>query len=55
MPPFNKSNKKTNSKSKKKKKKNVTAKSFTNPPTVTEEQKEFYLDQIHALEPRLLK
>jgi hypothetical protein len=49
------SSKKQNKKAKNKfkKKKNVKNKSFTSPSVLTEEQKEFYLDQINSLEPRL--
>jgi len=49
MPMTKKQNKKL------KKKKNVNKKSLTISPVITEEQKEFYLDQINSLEPRLLR
>jgi len=55
MPSLKKQNKKLKKKSKKKKKKDVNNKSFTNSPVITEEQKEFYLDQINSLEPRLIR
>jgi len=40
-------------KSKKTKKKDVDNVLFTNPPVLSQEQKEFYLDQIKSLETRL--
>jgi hypothetical protein len=49
MPPSRKPNKKL------KKKKDINNKSFTIPPVINEEQKEFYLDQINSLEPRLIR
>lgn len=36
-------------------KKNINKKEHNYSSLVTEEQKEFYLDQINALEPRLVK
>lgn len=42
-------------KKKKKKTKNVKKNIFKNPPVITEEQKEFYVDQINSLEPRLIR
>jgi hypothetical protein len=53
MPPSKKQNKK--SKNKLIKKKNVNNKSLTTSSVITEEQKEFYLDQINSLEPRLIR
>jgi hypothetical protein len=35
--------------------KDVNNKAFTITPVITEEQKEFYLDQINSLEPRLIR
>jgi len=53
MPPLKKKNK--NPKNKLKKKKNVNQKLFTTPSILTEEQKEFYLDEINSLETRLIR
>jgi hypothetical protein len=53
MPQAKKQNKKL--KKKIKNMKDVNYKAFTIPPVITEEQKEFYLDQINSLEPRLIR
>ncbi len=53
MPPLKKKNK--NQKNKLKKKKNVNNKLFPTPSILTEEQKEFYLDEINSLETRLIR
>jgi hypothetical protein len=40
---------------KKKQKKNIEKNLMTVPSVLTEDQKEFYLDQINSLEPRLIR
>lgn len=50
-----KQNKNMKKKSKKTKKKDVDNVLFTNPPVLSQEQKEFYLDQIKSLETRLIR
>jgi hypothetical protein len=54
MPLTKKQNKKLRQKFKEKKK-NIEKKLSTIPSGVTEDHKEFYLDQINSLEPRLIK
>ncbi len=54
MPLTKKQNKKLRQKFKEKKK-NIEKKLSTIPSGVTEDHKEFYLDQINSLEPRLIR